>query len=166
MKNRFAVFVLAATFFVMGCSAGVSRQGYTLSKECVPSNCSVLVLGYEAFNETRMERLGSIEMYDTGFSIWCDEEYVLNRMKNEACALGADIVNITDEKYPDFWSSCYRAKADFIRLKNKEEANFVKADPHYDMVKIRERSQQTWRILQDGISAGVIGGVVGAMAPH
>ncbi|MGV8073014.1 MAG: hypothetical protein AB2L11_00410 [Syntrophobacteraceae bacterium] len=168
MKICFSSIVLIIGFFLLGCSAGVKRQGYTALTERVPSDCEVVVLGYEAFDDTRMERLGNIEMYDTGFSLYCDEAYVLDLMKKEACSLGADIVNITDEKYPDFWSSCYRAKAEFIRLKNREEAALVKADPHYDDMKVRERSQETWRRLQDAIEGGIMGGIMGPLAipPH
>lgn len=154
-------------FVLFGCVSGVSRQGYSVTDKPIPADCKVLVLGYEPFDPNRMERLGSINMFDTGFSLYCDEMYVLQKMQEEACALGADIVNITDEKFPDFWSTCYRAKAEFIRLKNREEAALVKADPHYDPSKVRERSQETWKRTQDAINAGIMGGIIGEIsAPH
>ncbi len=168
MKFRALLTIFLAQFLLFGCAAAVKRQGYSVVNSQIVADCKVLILGYEPFDPNRMELLGSIEMYDTGFSLYCDEEYVLRKMKEEACALGADIVNITDEKQPDFWSTCYRAKADFIRFKNREEAALIESDPHYDPVKVRERSQETWRRVQAAISAGIMGGTVGGSMtiPH
>ena len=76
-------------------------------------------------------------------------------------AVSTHIVNITDEKIP-----CYRAKADFIRLKDREELALVKPDPNYDPRKIQER-QERWRKTQSAIMRDAMGGVIGVMAvPH
>ena len=40
--------------------------------------------------------------------------------------LGADVINITDERLPDILSTCYRAKAEFIRLKDRQEVEGLK----------------------------------------
>jgi hypothetical protein len=119
-----------------------------------------LILGYEPFDPNRMERLGSIGI-NGGLSLHCDEGRVLQEMKEEACALGTDTVNITDEQFP-----CYSAKADFIRLKNREELALVKPDPHYDPSKIQER-QERWSKTQSAIMGDAMGGVIGVMTvPH
>ena len=65
---------------------------------------------------------GEILSGDSGFSLDCSRGYVLNIFQKEACALEADLINITYERDIDLWSSCYRAKAQFLRFKNREKA--------------------------------------------
>ena len=161
--SKFTLVVLSA-FILFGCAAGVSRKGYSVAAEGAPADCSVLVLGYIPLDNTKMEVVGRLSVYDTGLSLHCDEEYVLGLMQREACSVGADFVNITEEKYPDFWSTCYRAKADLVRLKNREDAAMLKTDPHYAADKVRERSQEGRRRIQEAISAGIMGGIIGGMS--
>ena len=167
MKVHKTISIALIYILMSGCSAGISRHGYSPTDHQAPANCRILVLGYIPFDAARMELLGSVDLYDTGLSLYCDEEYGIELMKKEACLVGADIVNITDEKFPDFWSTCYRAKANLIRLKNREEVALIEADPHYSRAKVRERSMETWARIQDAIQAGMIGGIMGGvMAPH
>jgi len=56
---------------------------------------------------------------------------VLNQFRQEACALGADLINITDESRFDILSTCYRAKAEFLRFKDKEKVKCLASDPIY-----------------------------------
>lgn len=161
MKPRTALGIILVLLFVFGCAAGIERQGYSITSKTVPADCKVLIVGYVPFDPNKMILLGRVKMYDTGFSVFCDEQSVLQRMKEDACARGADIVDITDEKFPNAWSTCYQAKADLIRFKNRKDVALLKPDPHYAAAKIRERSQMTWRRTQEGINAGIMGGIIG-----
>jgi hypothetical protein len=91
--------------------------------------------------------------------------YVLGIFRKDACGLGADIVNIREEKQPSFWwSTCYRAKADLLRCKDKNFLAQIKSDPQYTPELVNERSKKTTILNAAGIGAagGVAGGVLGA----
>ena len=82
----------------------------------------------------------------------------------EACALGADLVNVTDEKQPDFWSTCYRAKAEFLHFKDREEAKVLLSDAKYAPDLIIDRSEKSKRRAREIIAASVMGGLLGGLA--
>ncbi|MEM5785748.1 MAG: hypothetical protein AAGU11_00440 [Syntrophobacteraceae bacterium] len=164
MRLNRILFLFIIQALVVGCATPVTRQGYDPANRVAPVDCFAMVYGYVSFDPDRMEMLGSIDVDGMGMSFKCDEDYVLDLMKKEACLVGADIVSITDEKFPDFWNLCYRAKADFIRLKNREDVAKLMGDPHYDDLKVYERSRQASKALHDAISAGIMGGMIGTMS--
>jgi hypothetical protein len=45
----------------------------------------------------------------------CHAEAIEQILKCEAKKLDADIINIIELKPPDFWSTCYRVKAKFLK---------------------------------------------------
>jgi hypothetical protein len=108
--------------------------------------------------------LGTIHDYDTGFSIQCDEAYVLDIFCREGSMLGADIININEEKQPSVWtSSCYRAKAEFLRFKDREKAKDLVSDAKYAPEAIIERSAKYSKRSQEVIAGAVFGGLLGAI---
>ena len=115
------------------------------------------------FNREDIEVLGTIKAYDTGFSVNCDEEEVLSRLIEEACSVGADIVNITEEKQPNWWSSCYRAKAELIRLRDREKLSTLKSDSRYAPRNVAERSRESRERIQEAVGAGIMGGILGGL---
>ena len=95
------------------------------------------------------------------------EEPARDTFNTVLSGLGADIVNIVDETSPDFfWSTCYRARAEFIRLKNRQKAKLIVSDPCYNWELVAERSKETERRTKKAISdakrAGIRGGAMGA----
>lgn len=55
--------------------------------------------------------VGKIDIGDTGFTIDCSMDTVLQLAKNRACAEGANAIKIIQIKEPDFYSTCYRMNA-------------------------------------------------------
>jgi len=165
------LFVLISS--VLGCYSSITRTGYTkndLRTDLSP--CPDIIIKKNAsFLEDEATVVGKIKAGDTGFSFVCSEKYVLGTFRNDACGLGADIVNITMEKQPDFWSTCYRAKADLLRCNDKKFLAQIKSDPQYTPELINERSIKTTVLnavgvgLAGGVAAGALGaGVAVAMA--
>jgi hypothetical protein len=66
--------------------------------------------------------LGRIKLGDSGFSVRCHEDDAIAILRREACSLGADAVTITEERRAHFWSSCYRARAVFLKRKQSATA--------------------------------------------
>lgn len=118
-----------------------------------------------SFSEDVATIVGKIKAGDTGFSIVCSEKYVLGIFRKDACALGADVVNIIEEIQPSFVrSSCYRAKANLLRCKDKNFLAQIKSDLQYAPELVNERSKKTVILNTAGIGAvgGAAAGVLGA----
>jgi hypothetical protein len=108
------------------------------------------------------EVLGSIHAYDTGLSTDCDEATVLDTFCREGNMLGADIVSITEEKQPSVWtSSCYRAKAEFLRFKDRAKAKDLVSDAKYAPDLIINRSAKFSKRNKEVIAGAVLGGPLG-----
>jgi hypothetical protein len=53
---------------------------------------------------------------ETGFSLNCSYPQNMERLRIEACRLGADAVKIVAENHPNMVSTCYRVRAALYRL--------------------------------------------------
>lgn len=78
--------------------------------------------------------LGEVRLGDTGFSTRCSELEARNILRQEACNVGANLVNITMEQRPNLMSTCYRCSAsmyyvDADSLQNSQSELLAKADP-------------------------------------
>lgn len=134
MRRIQKIVLFFSILLLSGCASVITRYGYDLKN--IPDSkvyfgCTIPVKKYFQYNKDEVEVLGSIKAGDTGVSFECGEGYVLGIFRQEACALGADLVNITYERGIDIWSSCYRAKADFLRFKDREKAKTIESDAAY-----------------------------------
>ena len=136
------VFCFVAVF-LSGCATGISRSGYSKPSGPPPSDIAsrpIVIQCNAQYDPHDVVVLGSIHAYDTGFSTRCDEPYILGIFCEEGRILGADVVNITEEKQPSIWgSTCYQAKAQFLRFTDREMAKGLVSDPKYapDLVAAR-----------------------------
>lgn len=147
MKKISTLMASMGLLVLCSCSAGISRYGYEIQDLNNTSNsssreCHIAINNQLAYDKSEVEVLGSIEAYDTSISVICSEAYVLDLFAKDACALGADAVNITEEKYPSFWSTCYRAKAEFLRFKKREQASLLTSDTKYGQKRIVAHPQR------------------------
>lgn len=117
----------------MGCSSTMVRHGYNLKNLPVnkDTQCNIPIKRSFPYNKDEVEILGTIKAGDSGFSVKCGEAYVLKQFQQEACALGADLINIIDESRFDILSTCYRAKAEFLRFNDREKVKGLTSDPLY-----------------------------------
>jgi hypothetical protein len=168
MKITLLMALCGVAILASGCAAGISRTGYHLPTDQASNNLPrrPIAIRYEMhYSPNDVEVLGSIHAYDTGFSTDCDEAYVLDIFCREAYMVGADFINITEEKQPSVWTStCYRAKADFLRFKDREKAKGLVSDAKYAPNLIIERSVAAGKRTRKVIVAAVMGGAVGGAA--
>lgn len=127
------IVLLISLIVFIGCSSTMTRYGYNLQN--LPANkdtkCNIPIKKNFPYKKEEVEILGSIRAGDSGFSVKCGEAYVLKQFHQEACALGADLINIIDESRFDILSTCYRAKAEFLRFKEREKVKNLVSDPLY-----------------------------------
>jgi len=160
--------IFAIVLLLSGCAAGIKRYGYDLKllegAESMPRQ-PVAIQFQADYGEDEVEVLGRIRSYETGFAVKCDEGYVLDIFCTEARALGADVVNIVSEKHPNFWVTCYRAEAEFLRFNDRAKAQGLESDPQYAPELVAKRSKKTKDTMRASTAMSIVtGAVVGIMA--
>jgi hypothetical protein len=175
MKTTLMMVLCGAAILASGCAAGITRTGYRLpenqnSKDL--QRCPITIQCNAKYDTNDVVVLGSIHAYDTSISTDCDEAYVLDIFCREACMLGADLINITEEKQADLWSSCYRARAQFLRFNDREKAKGLLSDAKYAPNLIIDRSVKSQKRNREVIAGAVLAGPLGmivvwtATTPH
>ena len=156
-----------AVIIVSGCAAGITRTGYQLPKGQNPRDLQrrpIVIQCNANYDTNDVVVLGSIHAYDTGFSTDCDEAFVLDILNRDACMLQADLINITEEKQPNpLTSTCYRAKATFLRFKDREKAKSIVSDAKYAPEEIAKRVAATHKRNQEVMVGTVVGAVGGGI---
>ena len=127
-KNSVVSIVICIFFLFTSCTASINRQGYKLDDSQVSEKeCSNIIIAKSVnYNPELVEIVGKISASDTGFSVECSEAFVIENFRKDACSIGADLINITKDSQPDFWSTCYRAEAEFIKIKDREMLTEIK----------------------------------------
>ncbi len=111
------VFIMA----FVACAPEVTRIGYTPDAAADNDNRSIKILKYATIDESLYEQIGTITISDGKFSRNCDEDAVINLLKDEASRISADLVNITNSKQPSSLSKCYQVTAIFYRQTNQAD---------------------------------------------
>ncbi|WP_243347252.1 autotransporter outer membrane beta-barrel domain-containing protein [Parabacteroides sp. FAFU027] len=117
ISKHSAIYSLLILTFLLttGCAHQIVRSGYTVNKSEY-RNCTIEIKK-NVIKTDNLTQLGIIKLGDSGFSLSCSEDEAIKILKKEGCALNADLINITEEKHPDLWSSCYRCTAVFYKYK-------------------------------------------------
>jgi len=159
--------LLCLAILICGCAPGITRTGYKLPPGKTTKDldrCNIAIRCNAGFDTNAVTVLGSIHAYDTGFSTDCDEAAILDIFCREGCVLGADIVDITEEKQPNpLTSTCYRAKAAFLRFNDRSMATNLVSDAKYAPNLIIERSAAAGKRNEEVIAGAVLGGPLGAV---
>lgn len=149
-----------------GCASGLQRTGYTQPKiqnAASTEQCRIAIRAGAQYDLSNVEILGRIRAYESGLSVDCDEAYILDLFCREACALGADLVNITQEQQPYWRSTCYQARAELIRYKDRKQANELVSDAKFAPQLVIDRSEKSKKRTRQVISAAVFGGALGGI---
>ena len=107
------IYYLTLLILITSCSHRIVRTGYHINKSDY-KNCDIVITKDIVVTDS-LKKVGEIKLGESGFSIACSEADAIAILKNEACALNADLVNITEEHRSDLLSSCYRCRADFYK---------------------------------------------------
>jgi len=155
------ILLVVMIVLTISCAPKIIRHGYEITQE-QKNNCDIAITQNKEFTEDVTEIISRIEIDDTGFTVNCDEKEIINILKTEGCSMNADVINIIQEKRPDFWSTCYRASAEFIRLNENVNNEPIMSDAKYQESEINKRmiDDRAGRVIRMGVSA-VIGLVIG-----
>lgn len=91
------LFLLLAILLFSNCSHRIVRTGYQ-NKKSDYSSCDVVIKKDTFVADTLATKIGEIKLGDSGLSVVCSEGHAINILKNEACAINADLIVITKEK--------------------------------------------------------------------
>jgi hypothetical protein len=155
---RIILFIAIVILSISSCTHKITRSGYDINKTYYKT-CDIVVTKKIAPSDS-LQRLGSIRLGDTGFSASCNEAQAIEILKNEGCAIGANIVHITEESRADVLSSCYRCSAVFYKSATTASAN--QSDAHFDSKKVNDRvNEDRGRTTTLVVVSVVIGVIVG-----
>lgn len=121
MKNA----ILTATVVLMmiiGCTHVITRTGYKGNSDAKNDTCQVRFLRDANIDTAKGKVIGKVKVGDSGFSFACGEDDAITIFRKEACNANADIVDIIEERRPDFLSSCYRATALLIKTDSSQSS--------------------------------------------
>ncbi|MBD3344545.1 MAG: hypothetical protein GF401_05740 [Chitinivibrionales bacterium] len=163
MKLNFLLFLLILICSLAGCTHRVKRIGYN-SDTPVSTDCDILIKKNYNYSENEVKVVGKIKLGDTGFSIKCEESDALKILRQEGCAVNADVINIVEEKRADFLSSCYRVTATFLKFNQATQASQISSDENYSEEEIEDRvildKDRKKGMIIGSIVTGLIAGLI------
>ena len=95
-----------------GCTHRIVRIGYDVNKSDY-KDCNTTIKRAGESTDIIGVKVGEIKLGQSVFAVANSEEHAINILKNESCALNADLVIITEEKRPDASNFWYCCKAEF-----------------------------------------------------
>ena len=112
-------FIIGSILFLTSCSAKLTSS---MQRIYAPLDYKEEVIVFDLWEETPRdaEKLGTVKVGDSGFTINCDYAVVIDKAKTEARKVGGNAIKITGHKMPDGWSSCHRITADVLRVDDIE----------------------------------------------
>ncbi len=102
-------------------------------------DCETTIKKFTEIPDTIVTKIGEIKLGESGFAMSCSEEHALKILQDEAYALNADLIIITEENRPDLWSSCYRCSANFYRYLASININHINNNEAYEVSKVKQR---------------------------
>lgn len=94
--KRIGIFFYIVLIF-SSCTHRIVRTGYNISKSDYKS-CDVVIKKYVYISDSIARKIGEIKLGESGFAVACSEGHAVNILKNEACAINADLIIIKEEK--------------------------------------------------------------------
>ena len=113
------ILIIGSILILTSCSAKLTSS---MQKTYAPLDYKeeVRVFGIEEEIPSNAEKLGTIKVGDSGFSVNCNYATVLDKAKTESRKIGGNVLKITKHKRPNFWSSCHRITADVYKFDSIE----------------------------------------------
>jgi len=89
----------------------------------LPKTERIFVFGLNDATPTGSENLGTIKIGDSGLSVGCSFDNVVNLAREKARDVGGNAIKLLSVQEPDFGSTCYRISATILRLAKLDKNN-------------------------------------------
>lgn len=108
------------SIFLFGCGSTLRIQHLGDNKyQPLAPNAEIIVINVGESAPLNATVVGEISIGDSGFTTDCSWYSVLNKAKNSCRKIGANVLQLTDIREPDFNSTCYRIKGYALRIENE-----------------------------------------------
>ena len=118
MKTINLVPLILLTFLLSGCASTI-RTTSTSYYSPTPDNEPIIVYGLNDAIPPNAKNIGTIKIGDSGFSVDCGLNQVIEKAKRECRRIGGNGIKLVSVYEPDFGSTCYRITAYVIRSPEK-----------------------------------------------
>ena len=103
-------------FSMVGCATSDQYIRYHALSSPKPENCELDIYSQNLELHKETQVIGEIQIRDTGFSVNCDSDTVMAKIKAMACKEGADAIHIFNVRHPSWsGSTCFQANARFLK---------------------------------------------------
>lgn len=149
------IYFLLIILMLTNCSPLITRT-YQTNNQVVQnlSDCKPEIIKNKDLNGLPIQFKGSIRIAESGFSVNCSEEKIREKLMDEACFIDANLINITQEAFPNLMSTCYQCIADFYYIQFDSVTSKVIQMPDRYIVKYDERNLE-WSDFQNNLSDSV-----------
>ena len=136
---KLCIAFLITMALLSSCNPKVSTK-ISKSYQPVDFKQEIIVLGISQEIPVNSEELGSVKIGDSGFTVNCNYETVIQKAKDEARISGGNVIKIIEHSPPSMVSSCHRIIAKILRvenpedLKDNEEENEIISDIDYAII--------------------------------
>lgn len=103
--------------FIHACAPKISTQ-ISSSQAPIPYDEEVVVLSEDDSLPDDAEFLGTVKISDSGFTLNCSYEVVLEKAVQTTRKSGGNVFQITEHKVPNLGSSCHRIAGNVYRVKD------------------------------------------------
>jgi len=122
------------------CGSIRSRVGYKkVNSDTANYYCHVSFWRSIDFHDTAAVELGSAKYKGKVFRSHCSEVDAMDKLQDEACSIGANVVVIISDKRPDFFHGCFRCSAFFYKSSNLK---FRVNSEYYSSANLKIRMQK------------------------
>ncbi len=163
------VLIAASQSLALGCAPVVTRSGYTAADVKADAQCNVRFEYRSQLTAEEAREIGRIRVGDSGFSRHCSESEVRQIVRRDACGVGADIVDIQDEKAPSMMATCYHVDARLLALRagsnvSSPLASTPQLGGSADSLRTKRAKANSRAFVRNAIIIGVVVGVAAGVA--
>lgn len=109
------IFIMVVGFAIQSCSPKIRSSLTANNFSAIEEETEIMVLKDQITIPKNSQLVGDLKIGDSGFSTDCGYDIVIEKAKLTARKSGANLIQITELKPPDFNSTCYRIKAKMYR---------------------------------------------------
>jgi len=136
MKIFSIITLFLLTLFLVGCASTISTT-YTTKYSPTPTSEPIIVYGLNDSVPANTQKIGTIKIGDSGFSVDCGWNQVIEKAKNECRKIGGNGIRLVSISKPDLTSTCYRITAYALKRPKKQYISQKEKNTGYTLSKLK-----------------------------
>ncbi|MDY0078760.1 MAG: trypsin-like peptidase domain-containing protein [Bacteroidales bacterium] len=142
MRRIINTLIFLALMIMTSCSSTIRT---TAVKSYPPNHSAEPIIIYNSNDQlpAQTEKIGTIKIDDSGFSVGCGWEKVLEKAKKECRKKGGTAIQIVSVYEPDYSSTCYRLSAIILKGPEKKYISEHEERTGYNEAKLKTEWSQS-----------------------